>query len=119
MKHTQLKKRNTSPRLVCYVRLTPQEHDKLVKDVLKAGKSAPALLKRAYFEKNPMIILMADPDRDHFIAQINRIGNNVNQIARHLNSGFAFGFQNELETIRAQLTILITWITARYRGFKL
>ena len=119
MEEPASKKSETKPRLACYIRLNQREHDRLQKDVLKSGKKATTLIKKAYFDQNPVVLLMSDPDRDHFFSEINRIGNNVNQVAKKLNSGFAYGFHQDLETIRSQLTILITWVTAKYRSFKL
>ena len=109
---------DSKPRLACYIRLTQVEHAQLERDALRSGRKPQALLKKAYFEKEALTILMADPDRNYFFTQLHRIGNNVNQIAKQLNSGFAFGFQQELETIRTQLTLLSTWATSKYRKNK-
>ena len=115
VKETQTK---PSSRLVCYLRLTKEEHERLQSDSKKSGMKATVLLKKAYFGRSPVILLMTNEDRDHIHAQIQRIGNNVNQVTKKVNSGFAFGFQEELESIRTQLTILGTWLTAKYRRFK-
>ena len=106
------------PRLACYVRFTPEEFQRLQEDERVTGRNIQKLLKKAYFEREPTVLLMKDEDAKHFSAQILRIGNNVNQIARQLNSGFAYGFQNELETIRSQLTLLLSWVTSKYRAHR-
>lgn len=104
----------TQKRLACYIRLTEHEYERLQKDARLSGKSQQSLIKNAYFKGGPVVLLMADEERDKLMAQLHRIGNNVNQIAKYLNSGFAFGFQQELESIRAQLTLIMTWVTAKY-----
>lgn len=101
-------------RLACYIRLNKHEYDRLQKDAKITGRPVQYLLKHTYFKGGHVVLLMLDDDRDKFMAQLHRIGNNVNQIAKHLNSGFAFGFQQELETIRSQLSLIITWLTASY-----
>lgn len=106
------------PRLACYIRLTQQEYDRLQKDSKLTGRPVQYLLKHAYFKGGPVVLLMQDEERDKFMVQLHRIGNNVNQIAKHLNSGFAFGFQPELENIRAQVTLIMTWLTAKYTSFR-
>lgn len=108
----------TQKRLACYIRLTEHENQRLQKDARLSGKSPQTLIKNAYFKGGPLVLLMPDEERDKLMAQLHRIGNNVNQIAKHLNSGFAYGFQQELESIRAQLTLIMTWITAKYKNHR-
>lgn len=119
MEQLSPKKTGTAPRLACYIRLTQQEHDRLQKEARVSGKGMQVLLKNAYFKGAPLVLLMQNDDRDKLMTQLHRIGNNVNQIAKHLNTGFAYGFQQELESIRSQLSLIMTWITARYRAHKI
>lgn len=105
-------------KLAVYIRFNAEEYKQLQEDERKTGRSMQRLLKKAYFEGEPTVLLMTDEDAKHFSAQILRIGNNVNQIARQLNSGFAYGFQQELETIRSHLTLLLSWVTSKYRPNK-
>ena len=106
----------TTTRTARYVRFTPDEYDQILEDERIADKSAQELLKRAYFGKGPLVILMTDDDKDRMCSQIHRIGNNVNQIARKINSGFSYGFNKEIEDVRAQLTALLAWMTSKYRA---
>lgn len=102
-------------RLARYVRFTHDEYEKISEDEKRMRKTAQELLKKAYFGHGPSVLLMTDEEKNHLCTQIQRIGNNVNQIAKLVNSGFALGFESELETIRAQLTALLGWMTAKYR----
>ena len=112
-------KEGRNSRLACYIRLTDKEYSRLQSDAHLTGKSVQYLFKNAYFNGGPVVLLMRDEDRDRFMSQLHKIGNNVNQIAKHLNSGFAFGFQDELESIRSQITLMMTWLTAKYRDYKI
>ena len=105
----------TPTRLARYVRFTSDEYKQILEDEIRTKKSAQQLLKNAYFGNGPSVMLMTDEDRDKICIQLQRIGNNVNQIAHRINSGFALGFGSEIETIRTQLSALLAWMTAKYR----
>lgn len=102
-------------RLARYIRFTADEYKKISDDEIRTKKSAQELLKNAYFNQGPTVMLMTDEDRDRICTQIQRIGSNANQIAKRVNSGFALGFVEEIEVIRGQLTALLAWMTAKYR----
>ena len=101
-----------------YVRFTPEEFQQIVEDETRTDKSAQELLKGAYFGKGRVVILMTDDDRDRLMTQISRIGNNVNQIAKRINSGFAYGFNQEVENVRSLLTALKVWLTTKYGSYR-
>ena len=114
MNENPTEKKNKTSAFARFVRLTPEEHTQLLEDEKRTGRSAQELLKRVYFGKSPIVLLMSDVDRDEFLAQINRIGNNVNQIAKKLNTGIVFGFDQELSHVRILLTHLMNLLTAKY-----
>lgn len=101
-----------------YVRFTPEEYAQLVEDEKRADRSVQDLLKNAYFKQGRVIILMSDSDKDQVIAQIRRIGNNVNQIAKRINSGFQEGFTPEIAEVRTMLTSLVSWLTGKYGPYR-
>src|SRR5689334_2033248 len=103
MSETKLSENRQRARMSRYVRFNPEEHRWLEEDEKRTGKTGSALLKEAYFGRKPTAVLMKDEDKNYLCIQINRIGNNVNQVAKRINSGFAQGFEQDLETIRAQL----------------
>ena len=113
---TEIKTRVKSPRTrrARYVRFTEEENQRLEEEEKQTGKTGPELLKEAYLGKKATAVLMKDDDKNHFCIQLNRIGNNVNQIAKRINSGFAQGYDQDIETVRAQLSALLAWMTAKY-----
>lgn len=110
--------KHKTPQFARYVRLTPEENAQLEEDQTRTGRSAQDLLRSAYFGKGRVIILMTDEDKDTFLGQINRIGNNVNQIAKKLNTGIIYGFDDDITQVRILLTNLMRWITAKYTHFR-
>lgn len=102
----------------CFVRLNPEQNNQLQSDAKQAGRSAAQLLRNGYFGKGRLVILMSDVDLNEVTAQINRIGNNVNQIAKKLNTGILFGFDQELSQVRILLSHLMTTLTSKYDQFK-
>ncbi len=79
---------DTNPRLAVYVRLTQEEHDELRTHETQSGESAAVLLKKRYFENKVLNILMPQEDRAAIRKELTYWGNNLNQIAKRLNSGF-------------------------------
>lgn len=113
--HSENKK---SPSLARFVRLTQEEHDQLKLDESRTGRTAQELLKKAYFGNGRVVVLVSQEDKDAILVQINRIGNNVNQIAKKLNTGVIFGFDQELTQVRVFLTHLMQWINGKYNNSK-
>lgn len=103
-------------RKACYIRLSDSQYDQIKRDSLKCGKSVPDLMKEAYFQGESLTILMADSDKHYLFTQIQRMGNNINQIAKKVNAGFAFGFEQDLEFVRSGITAITAWLTARYKS---
>ena len=101
-----------------YIRFTAGEYKKIEEDEVRSKKSAQELLKSAYFSHGPTVILMTDEERDRLCTQLQKVGSNINQIAKKVNSGFALGFEQELETVRAQLSALLAWMTAKYKNHR-
>ncbi len=112
---------NDSPttRPARYVRFSPEEYAQLLEDEKRSGKSVQDLLKFAYFKQGRVVVLMNDTDRDFFIGQVRRIGNNHNQIAKKLNSGYREGFAPEIAEVRVLLTALVSWLVGKYGTYRL
>lgn len=72
--------------LRCHVRFTDEEFEKIKKHKEYTGKTVPQLLKQAYFSKQIVLPLLSLVHFRDLIIELKRIGNNVNQIARKLNS---------------------------------
>ena len=75
-----------------HVRFSPQEYRKVLKDSKEKNKTIPALLKDSYFGRLPEKVAFKDTHVNEIRKDLNRIGNNLNQIARKLNSGFMHGW---------------------------
>jgi preprotein translocase subunit SecD len=87
--HSNKRKRQYS----VYVRLTAKEDAQLRAKAQKAGKR-PGDLMRAWIEDKE--IRAAHPE--DYYRTLRNLGNNLNQIAKHLNSG-ALPLKNELEEV--------------------
>ena len=114
MYQTNLKEKKKYQYPSCFVRLSPEQHEQLKIDERRSGKSAAELMRIAYFEGGPMVLLMTDEDRHEVLTQISRIGNNVNQIAKRVNTGILFGFDQEISQMRVLLSHLMTFVTSKY-----
>lgn len=78
------------------VRFTPHEYRKLLRDQLLTGRSIPWLLKTRYFQGE-----LKPPAFDYetsraILRQLAGIGNNLNQIAKRVNSGLFVGIQEQV-----------------------
>jgi hypothetical protein len=86
-----------------HVRLTEAEYRRLQNDRFVSGESIPTLLKASYFRRSQLVPLMNADDARALMIQLSRLGNNVNQIARHLNSGFREGWNDAFQKLCADL----------------
>ena len=97
-----------------HVRLTVEEYERLSHDADVTGDSIPKLLKDSYFSRPRLNPLMRHDDLKMVMGQLGKIGNNLNQVARQLNSGFRAGFNDDIEEIRRSFTRLMTFVTSTY-----
>jgi alpha-galactosidase/6-phospho-beta-glucosidase family protein len=97
-----------------HIRLSENEFQRLEEDSQIQGATIPELMKKTYF-KGPIVRpLLTKEDSIKLMTELKRIGNNVNQIARHLNSGIREGFHKELEQVYEQLFLLSQYISGAY-----
>ena len=97
-----------------HVRFNNDEYQKIREDMINTGKSIPTLLKERYFKGPRPVPLLAKSDATKFLGKLGRISNNLNQIARRVNSGIRAGFVGELDEIQKYLDLLLTFLTSRY-----
>lgn len=102
-------------RLVAYIRLSPEEYSRVESDAKASGESMSEIMKRVYFAKKPVVLLMGKDDQKSLIGALGRIGNNINQVARVLNSGFREGFSDDLASVQRDFAALLTFLTARFK----
>lgn len=83
-----------------HIRFTEAEYSQLLNDSEVYGETVPNLMKAVYFRKRLLQPIMNREDALQVLTALNRIGNNANQIARQLNSGFRQGFNSMVEELR-------------------
>ncbi len=97
-----------------HVRMSPSEYDRIKKDSETSGKSIPDLLRESYFSQPPRKVLVGRSDLAILRKDLNRIGNNLNQIARRLNVGLMHGWSDKLDSVLEQFETLTNQI---YYGY--
>ena len=98
----------------CCVRMSPSEYRRITKESEASGHSIPELLRESYFKQPPRKVLMSKNDIDLFRKDLNRIGNNLNQIARKLNAGLLEGWSDKLDLILEEFKTLTNQV---YYGY--
>lgn len=96
------------------VRFTGDEYQAIEEDSINTGKSIPTLLKEKYFKGPRPLPLLAKADLAKVLGDLGRIGNNLNQIARRLNSGIRQGFMEEIEDLQRSFEELLVFMTSKY-----
>lgn len=99
-----------------HVRLSESEYQRITKEQKITGKSIPWLLKNAYFKGPLCALLMGVEEQRALLVELRRIGNNINQIAKKINSGFREGWNDEFNQIRHELSIVRQYIAGIYGG---
>ena len=88
------------------VRFTDAEFDRIKGEAEIAGMSLPMLLKKSHFRKKALQLLLGESERHAFCAELRRIGNNVNQLAKRVNSGVFEGWHKEFEDVFKKISEL-------------
>ena len=89
-----------------HISFSQDEYERLKNDAVRYRKSIPDIIKAVYFRRELAPPLMDPVDTRKVMAELNRIGNNVNQIARQLNSGVREGFHPLVEDVRNDIGAL-------------
>ena len=102
---------NTLGKASC-VKFTAQEYRQIKKIQQATGDSIPAILKTAVFKGvKDFKPLMDRESADQILKELKRIGNNINQISRHLNAGFGYescrGFPEICDHLRSIRNIIV------------
>ena len=87
----------------CHVRFTREEYLQLAKDQLLTGRSIPWLLKTSYFGRANYQLMLSREQRDFVCRQIAYAGNNINQLAKHVNSGLIAEVKDGVQEILTRL----------------
>ncbi len=78
------------------IRMSEQELAQLKKDAEALGQSIQSTMKKIYFKASIYHPVFDKDGTDRVLAALSQIGNNMNQIAKKLNTGFAEGFHSHL-----------------------
>ena len=100
------------------VALTPEEFERITEESKKTKASIPELLRMAYFNRLPTRVLMNKKDVVILRKDLNRIGNNLNQITKKINSGLLYGWSDTLEKISHEFSELKKEINLGYGIYK-
>ena len=96
------------------VRMNAKEYERIRKESQSTGKSVPELLREAYFSSAPRKVLMNREDVVTLRKDLSRIGNNINQVAKKVNSGLLSGWNNTLDLVLVQFETLTRQIHYGY-----
>lgn len=80
-------------RKVCYVRMTDSEYKRLQKMIATTGKKAPELFRVALFSRTDLLQPLMLPEDVHQLkVEMNRQGNNINQMTKQMNQDARIGW---------------------------
>jgi hypothetical protein len=103
---SELKKRASRDHKRTTVRFSDEEFERISDEAKLAGLSLPSLLKRSHFSRKKLQLLLGEVERHALCAEVRRIGNNVNQIARRVNSGALEGWHSEFQEVLKKISEL-------------
>lgn len=97
-----------------HIRLNETESQTLQHLIQTLGQSAPQLFKQALFKGPIPSPLLSNQDAKSLMSQMQRIGNNLNQIAKYLNSGIREGFHKEFMEMVEEVKVIRQYISGVY-----
>ncbi len=98
------------------VKFSENEFIEIKKAQVTTGESIPTLLKNAFFQNSLKLRtpMFSDVEARKITNQIARLGNNINQIARKVNSGLAKGWSQEIREVIQELKIIRQFLLGQY-----
>ncbi len=97
-----------------HVRFSDDEYQKLEEVQKLTGLSIPVLLKKAFFQRKNPQVLLPEAERKAWFQELRRIGNNINQIARRVNSGLFDGWYPDIQELAKKLAAMELMVTSFY-----
>jgi hypothetical protein len=88
------------------VRFSQEEYSEVKDESEKLRKTIPTLLKDSYFGRLPTKVLISREELTEIRKDLNRIGNNINQVAKKLNSGLMQGWHPIIEEVKDEFVHL-------------
>lgn len=96
------------------VRFTDEEYKQVTEDSQATGHSIPTLLKSAYFSGRRARVLMSKEDQVQWYRELRHWGNNLNQLAKKVNSGLMDGWCEDFQVVRNVLMRLESLVVGVY-----
>lgn len=97
-----------------HVRFSEQEFARIEKASRTTGRSIPWLLKTAFFNNGDLSPAFDKESARALQVELNRIGVNINQIAREINSGIRRGWNKEFEELNHRLGQILQMMAVRF-----
>ena len=98
-----------------YMRLSDDEYVRVASDAALTGRKMQDLVKEAYFERRaPVSILVSKDDYQTLMTALSKIGNNLNQIAKYLNSGGKRLESSVFEFLKNEIMQLGVFFSSKY-----
>jgi len=79
-----------------HVRLTESQYKQLTKESQIMDKSKAEMLREGYFKGKKITILFDMATANNMYKEMNKIGVNINQITKRINSGLSVGLYEDL-----------------------
>lgn len=97
------------------VRIDATEHQRIKKMIAATGMSGPELFRRALFARMDLERPLLTPEQaKSFETELKRQGNNINQIAKKINTGLMTGWSQALSAINVNYMKLSQMLTVNY-----
>lgn len=96
------------------VRFTEKEFLKIKRASIESGRSVPWLLKTAFFEHGITPPTLDEETRKVVRREIAYMGNNLNQLAKNVNSGLISGVHAEVQEMLQHFRVLRSYLNLNY-----
>ncbi len=112
----QLSLANTEQTGTAYcVRVDASEHKQIKKMTLTTGMTAPELFRRALLGRMDLEQPLFSPEQAReFESELKRQGNNINQIAKKINTGLMTGWSQALAAVNTSYIKLSQMLLVNY-----
>lgn len=110
----EMPKRERKKALASCVYFAENEYKQISEDSCATGKSIPALLKLAYYSSRRVRVLMHKDDQEKWFRELRQWGNNLNQLAKRVNSGLMEGWYEEFKTVRDAINRIEALVVGAY-----
>ncbi len=117
----QIQSESKPSRFAFYIRVTEQEYNRVMKMCAAKKMTAQELFKKellSRFDLEKPIYIFTPEQAKEFGVELNRQGNNLNQIAKKINAGLLEGWSRALDSINANYIRLYTRINLNYANSK-